>query len=89
LDKKRSNSAEEELSLPSTAESLSEQFCSFNNITNSIYKLKLISLNCCSLRNQSKHNHLAAMLSDYDADIVLGWEFHIDLIPFYLLKSYW
>ena len=78
LNIKWSNSAEEELSLPSTDESLSEQFCGFNNLTNGIHKLKLISLNCCSLRSQSKRNHLAALLSDYDADIVLGCESHID-----------
>ena len=45
---------------------------------NSTYKLKFISLNCCSLRSRSKRNQLAALLSDYDADLILGYESHID-----------
>ena len=41
-------------------------------------KLKIISLNCCSLRSKSKRNQLAVLLTDYDADIILGCESHID-----------
>lgn len=46
--------------------------------TKSYKGLKIISLNCCSLRSLSKRSHLAGLLSNYDIDIVLGSESHID-----------
>ena len=39
--------------------------------------MKIVFLNCCSLRSQSKHNQLAVLLSTYDVDVVLGCESHI------------
>ena len=40
--------------------------------------LKIMSLNCCSLRSLSKRNQLGALLSNYDIDIVFGCESYID-----------
>ena len=40
--------------------------------------LKIMSLNCHSLRSQSKRNELAALLTSNDIDIVLGCECHLD-----------
>ena len=48
------------------------------NDTNEIHPLKLLNINCCSLRSLCKRNHLASILSHHDIDIVLGNESHID-----------
>ena len=51
------------------------------NCTSSIndkYCLKLLNINCRSLRSMDKRAQLAALLSYYDIDIVLGCESHID-----------
>ena len=46
---------------------------------NDKYSLKLLNINyCCSLRSMDKRAQLAALLSYYDIDIVLGCESHID-----------
>ena len=45
---------------------------------NNLTKLKIISLNCCSIRSQSKRTSLAAVLSTYDIDVVLGCKSHLD-----------
>ena len=47
----------------------------FNTICT--HKLTFISLYCCSL-SRSKRNQLAALLSDYDADVIPGCESCID-----------
>ena len=46
---------------------------------NDKYSLKLLNFNyCCSFRSMDKRAQLAALLSYYDIDIVLGCESHID-----------
>ena len=40
-------------------------------------KLKILSLNCGSIRSQAKKNSLAVLLNEHDIDIVLGCGSHI------------
>ena len=40
--------------------------------------LKIMSLNCRSLRSLPKRNQLSALLFNYDIDLVFGCESHID-----------
>ena len=40
--------------------------------------MRILSLNCCSIRSQAKRNNLAVLLSEHNIDIVLGCESHID-----------
>lgn len=42
------------------------------------YNLRLMVLNCRSLRSQEKRNELAALLISNNIDIVLGCESHLD-----------
>ena len=44
----------------------------------SFLNLKIMSLNCCSLRSLSKRLQLASLLCDHNIDIVIGCELHID-----------
>jgi len=48
------------------------------NHTNEKHTLKLLNINCRSLRSLSKRNQLASILSYYDIDIIFGCESHID-----------
>ena len=47
-------------------------------LTANPFCLKIMSLNCCSLRSLPKRNQLGALLSNHDIDIVFGCESHID-----------
>ena len=42
-----------------------------------ITKLKILGLNCSSIRSQAKKNNPAVLLSEHDIDIVLRRESHI------------
>ena len=50
---------------------------------NNLTKLKIISLNCCSIRSQTKRTNLAAVLNTYDIGVVLGCESHLDQFYFF------
>ena len=40
--------------------------------------LKIISLNCRSVRSSSKRNQLAALITEHNVDIIIGCESHLD-----------
>ena len=46
--------------------------------TGSVVKLKIMSLNCCSLRSQAKRARLAGLTIEHQPDIILGCESHLD-----------
>ena len=46
--------------------------------TGSVVKLKIMSLNCCSLRSQTKRARLAGLTIEHQPDIILGCESHLD-----------
>lgn len=52
------------------------------NYSNDIHKLrdtlKVLSLNCCSLRSLGKRARFQAMVDEYRPDIILGCESHLD-----------
>jgi len=52
----------------------------FNKSQNKVnlLNLKVMSLNCCSLRSLSKRSQLTSLLCDHNIDIVIGCESHID-----------
>ena len=50
----------------------------FINHTNETHFLKLLNINCRSLRSLCKRNQLASILSHHNIDIILGCESHID-----------
>ena len=41
-------------------------------------KLSLLSLNCCSVRSQSKTALLQSLIKEHQAYIVIGCELHLD-----------
>ena len=41
--------------------------------------LKIISLNCRSIRSLAKRTNLAILINEYDPDIIIGSESHLDL----------
>ena len=49
-----------------------------NRKANHLSKLNVLSLNCCSLRSQSKRAPLQATAQEHQADIIIGCESHID-----------
>ena len=48
-----------------------------SNATNTYRKLKILSLNCCSLSSNLKKAALLALIN-YDPDIICGCESHLD-----------
>jgi len=54
---------------------------SYNNpkLQNSIYmKLKILSLNCCSLRSSGKRAVFQSLVDEHSPDIICGCELHLD-----------
>ena len=41
-------------------------------------KLRIMSVNCCSLRSQSKRARLSGLITEHQPDIILGCESHFD-----------
>ena len=55
-----------------------ENHCTPSGDPPCLTSLKVISLNCCSLRSLGKRAVLKAMVDEYKPDIIIGCETHLD-----------
>ena len=46
--------------------------------TNNLPEIHVLSLNCCSIRNQAKQRLLHAIIDEHRAEIIIGCESHLD-----------
>jgi len=55
-----------------------KQICVFNPSNLNITKIKILSLNCCSLRSSGKRANFIALVDENDPDVICGCESHLD-----------